>query len=31
MKKVAQEPSTPAKILETIPDGVDPAAYKRCM
>jgi hypothetical protein len=31
MKEVAQEPSTPAEILETIPDGVDPAAYKRYM
>jgi hypothetical protein len=31
MKEVAQEPSTPAEILEIIPDGVDSAAYKRCM
>jgi hypothetical protein len=31
MKEVAHEPSTPAEILETIPDGVDPVAYKRCM
>jgi hypothetical protein len=31
MKEVAQEPSIPAEILETVPDGVDPAAYKRCM
>jgi hypothetical protein len=31
MKEVAQEPSTLAEILETIPDGVDLAAYKRCM
>jgi hypothetical protein len=31
MKKVAQEPSTLAEILETIPDGVDLAAYKRYM
>jgi hypothetical protein len=26
MKEVAQEPSTPTEILETIPDGVDLAA-----
>jgi hypothetical protein len=31
MKEVAQEPSTPAEILETIPNGVDPVAYKCCM
>jgi hypothetical protein len=31
MKEVAQEPSTPTEILETITDGVDLAAYKRCM
>jgi hypothetical protein len=31
MKEVAQEPATPAEALETIPDGVDPEAYKHCM
>jgi hypothetical protein len=31
MKEVAQEPATPAEVLETIPNGVDPEAYKRCM
>jgi hypothetical protein len=31
MREVAQEPTTPAEVLETIPDGVDPEAYKRCM
>jgi hypothetical protein len=31
MKKVAHEPSTLAEILETVSDGVDPAAYKRCI
>jgi hypothetical protein len=31
MKEVAQEPATPAKVLETIPDGVDREAYKRYM
>jgi hypothetical protein len=31
MKEVAQEPATPTKVLETIPDGVDLKAYKRCM
>jgi hypothetical protein len=31
MKEVAQKSATPAKVLETIPDGVDPEAYKRRM
>ena len=31
MKDVAQEPTTPTEALETIPSGVDPEAYKRCM
>ena len=31
MKDVAQEPATPAEALETVPGGVDPEAYKRCM
>jgi hypothetical protein len=31
MKEVAQEPATPAEVLETIPDGVNPETYKRCM
>jgi hypothetical protein len=31
MKEVAQEPATLAEALETIPDGVDLEAYKRCM
>jgi len=31
MKDVAQEPTTPVEALETIPGGVDPKAYKRCM
>ena len=31
MKEVAQEPTTPAKALETIPDGVDLEAYKCCL
>jgi hypothetical protein len=31
MKEVAQEPVTPAKVLETVPDGVNLEAYKRCM
>ena len=31
MKEVAQEPATPAEVLETIPGGVDPEAYKRCL
>ena len=31
MKDVAQDPATPAEALETIPSGVDPEAYKRCM
>ena len=31
MKDVVQEPATPAEALETIPNGVDPEAYKRCM
>ncbi|XP_066314355.1 uncharacterized protein [Miscanthus floridulus] len=31
MKEVAQEPATPAEALETISDGVDPEAYKRCL
>jgi hypothetical protein len=29
MKEVAQKPSTLAEILETVPDEVDLAAYKR--
>jgi hypothetical protein len=28
---VAQEPATLAETLKTIPSGVDPEAYKRCM
>ena len=28
---MAQEPATPAEALETVPGGVDPEAYKRCM
>ena len=28
---MAQQPATPAKALETIPSGLDPEAYKRCM
>ena len=28
MKEVAQEPATLVEPLETIPDGVDPEAYK---
>ena len=31
MKDVAQEPATPIEALETIPSGVDPETYKRCM
>jgi hypothetical protein len=31
MKEVTQEPATPAEALETIPDGVDPEAYKHCL
>jgi hypothetical protein len=31
MKEVAQELATPAEDLETIPDGVDLEAYKRCL
>jgi hypothetical protein len=31
MKEVAQEPATPAEVLETVPDGVNLEAYKRCM
>jgi hypothetical protein len=31
MKEVTQESATPAEALETIPDGVDFEAYKRCM
>ena len=31
MKEVAQEPATPTEALETIPSGVDPEAYKRCL
>jgi len=31
MKDVAQELATPTEALETIPGGVDPKAYKRCM
>ena len=31
MKDVAQEPATPIEALETIPGGVDPKMYKRCM
>jgi hypothetical protein len=31
MKEVAQEPATPAELLETVPDGVNLEAYKRCM
>jgi len=31
MKDVVQEPATPAEALETIPDGVEPEAYKRCL
>jgi len=31
MKEVAQEPGTLAEPLETIPDGVDPEAYRRCL
>ena len=31
MKEVAQELATPAEALETIPGGVDPEAYKRCL
>jgi hypothetical protein len=31
MKEVAQEPVTPAEVLETVPDGVNLEAYKRCM
>jgi hypothetical protein len=31
MKEVAQEPVTPAKVLETVPDGVNLEAYKHCM
>jgi hypothetical protein len=29
--KVVQEPMTPAKVLETVPVGVNLEAYKRCM
>jgi hypothetical protein len=28
MKEVAQEPATPAEVLETVPDGVNLKAYK---
>jgi hypothetical protein len=31
MKEVAQEPTTPAKVLKTVPDGVNLEAYKYCM
>jgi hypothetical protein len=31
MKEVAQEHVTPAEVLETVPDGVNLEAYKRCM
>ena len=31
LKEVAQEPGTLAEPLETIPDGVDPEAYRRCL
>jgi hypothetical protein len=31
IKEVAQEPVTPAEILETVPDGVNLEAYKHCM
>jgi hypothetical protein len=31
MKEVAQEPATPAEVLETVSDGVDLEAYKHCM
>ena len=31
MKEVAQEPATPVEALETIPNGVDPEAYKCCL
>jgi hypothetical protein len=31
MKEVAQEPATPAEVLETVPNGVNLEAYKHCM
>ena len=31
IKDVAQEPAIPVEALETVPGGVDPEAYKRCM
>jgi hypothetical protein len=31
MKEVVQEPAAPVKVLETVPDGVNLEAYKRCM
>jgi hypothetical protein len=31
IKEVAQEPATPAEPIETVPDGVDPESYKRCL
>jgi hypothetical protein len=31
MKDVVQEPATPVEALETIPDGVEPEAYKLCL
>jgi hypothetical protein len=31
MKEVAYEPATLVEALETVPDGVDLGAYKRCM
>jgi len=31
VKEVAQEPATPVEALETIHDGVDLEAYKRCL
>jgi hypothetical protein len=31
IKKVAQKPATPAEVLETVPNGVNLEAYKRCM
>ena len=31
LKDVAQQPATPVKALETIPNGVDHEPYKRCL
>ena len=31
MKEVALKPATLAEAFETVPDGVDPEAYKRCL